>query len=111
MITLGKGNITIRNNVTEVNASLISKKGHVYLEDENSRKITLDVYGNIIMHDVGVNSKKQIIENAGLRRGLRLNFRPELSAIPDFDQKNEIDKSRSEYKLLMFNIKDNLKSL
>lgn len=111
LITLGKGNITIRNNVTEVNASLISKKGHVYLEDENSRKITLDVYGNIIMHDVGVNNKKQIIENAGLRRGLRLNFRPELSAIPDFNQKNEIDKSRSEYKLLMFNIKDNLKSL
>ena len=114
LLTLGndgsKGNIIIRNNVTEVNASLISKNGHIYLEDDNSRKVSLDVYGNIIMHDIGLNSKKSIIEEAGIRRGLRLNFRPELSAIPDFNKKIEIDKSRSEYKLLMFNINDNLKS-
>ena len=114
LLTLGndnsKGNITIRNNVTEVNASLISKNGHVYLEDDNSRKINLDVYGNIIMRDVGLNSKKSIIEQAGLRRGLRLNYRPELSAIPNFNNSKEIDKSRSEYNLLMFNIKDNPKS-
>ena len=111
LITLGKGNITIKSNVTEVNASLISTNGHVYLEDDNNRKISLDIYGNIVMHDIGLNSKQAIIEKAGLRRGLRLNFRPELSAIPDFNRKNEIEKSRSEHKLLMFNIKDNLKSL
>ena len=115
LITLGndnsKGNITIKNNVTEVNASLISKNGHVYLEDDNNSKISLDIYGNIIMRDIGFNSKKSIIEKAGLRRGLRLNYRPELSAIPEFNNRKEIDKSRSEFKSLMFNIKDNLKSL
>ena len=115
LLTLGnddtKGDITIKSNVTEVNASLISKNGHVYLEDDNNRKISLDIYGNIIMRNIGFNSKKSIIEKAGLRRGLRLNYRPELSAIPDFNRKNEIEKSRSEYKLLMFNIKDNPKSL
>ena len=115
LITLGndnsKGNITIRNNVTEVNASLISKNGHVYLEDDNNPKISLDIYGNIIMHNVGLNSKKSIIEQAGLRRGLRLNYRPELSAIPDFSKKIEVEKSRSEHQLLMFNVKDNPKAL
>lgn len=114
LLTLGndnsKGNITIRNTVTEVNASLISKNGHVYLEDDNSSKINLDIYGNIIMHDVGLSSKKSIIEQAGIRRGLRLNYRPELSAIPDFNNSKDIDKSHSEYSLLMFNIKDNPKS-
>lgn len=107
-----KGNITIRSNVTEVNASLISKNGYVYLEDDNNtnKKINLDIYGNIVMHSIVANSKKAIIEQAGLRRGLRLNYRPELSAIPDFNNKNEIDKSRSEYNLLMFNISDNPKS-
>lgn len=116
LLTLGnessKGNIIIRSNVTEVNASLISKNGHIYLEDDyNNKKINLDVYGNIVMHDTGVNSKKNIKEKAGLRRGLRLNYRPELSAIPNFDSKNGIDKKRSEFGLLMFNIKDNPKML
>ncbi len=116
LLTLGKdsskGNITIRSNVTEVNASLISKNGYVYLEDDNNtnKKINLDIYGNIVMHNIAANSKKAIIEQAGLRRGLRLNYRPELSAIPDFNNKNEIDKSRSECNLLMFNINDNPKS-
>ena len=116
MLALGnqnsKGNITIRSNVTEVNASLISKNGYVYLEDDNNtnKKINLDIYGNIVMHSIVANSKKAIIEQAGLRRGLRLNYRPELSAIPDFNNKNEIDKSRTEYNLLMFNISDNPKS-
>lgn len=114
LITLGnesKGNIIIKSKVTKVSASLISKNGHVHLEDDigNNKRINLDIYGNIVMHDTGVTSKKDIREKAGLRRGLRLNYIPELSAIPFLEASNNTEESRSECDLLMFNIKDNPK--
>ena len=110
LLTLGNsGNIKVRNNVNTIHASLISKYGHIYLEDDFDKKksISLEIKGNIVMHNLGVTSKKDIMEKAGLRRGLNLNYNPNLSAVPnDKNSKNIL----TEAPILMFNIKENPKS-
>lgn len=99
------GSIIIERGVNKIDASLIAGGGQIKLEGD-AKDAELTINGNIIMKKIprGDVTKDEI----GLKRGLYLNYKNELSAIPFYDRPND---DRSEVPLLMFGIKDDLRML
>ena len=102
------GDITIERGVDTVDASLIAGGGQVKLEgDEKDRKLT--VKGNIVMKNIPSNNNK--VDYSKMKRGLFLNYNSDLSAIPWFPNKYNVDESKTELPLLMYDLKENVKML
>lgn len=96
------GDIKVDNSVERIDASLIAKNGQVNLKGSYSATSELTVSGNIVMKNT---VEGDVADNEGLKRGLTLKYRTELSAIPY----NGGGEARSEKPLLMFNLKENPK--
>ncbi len=104
------GNIVIEKDVKMLNASLISSKGHIKLECDsnisNNSKIT--IRGNMVMNNIS----KNYIDHY-TKRPLYLEYNESLAAIPEQDNPNleEEKLMRTEFPLLMFDLKENYKML
>ena len=102
------GNIIVERSVENIDASLISANGQLKLEgDEKDHKLTIK--GNIVMKSISSNNNK--IDYSKMKRGLFLNYNADLSAIPYFRNKYNVEESKTELPLLMFDLKDNTKML
>ena len=100
------GNITIERGVDTVDASLIAGGGQVKLEgDEKDRKLM--VKGNIVMKNIPANNNK--VDYSKMKRGLFLTYNTDLSAIPSFQQKYNVEESKTELPLLMYDLKEYMK--
>ena len=97
------GDIIIERAVQNINASLIAGGGQVKLEGDG-KDSELTINGNIIMKSIKRGSIRQD-DSIGLKRGLYLNYKNELSAIP---YNASQDVGRSEAPLLMYGLKDDL---
>ena len=104
LLSLNK-NIIIENNVKRVDASLIAGGGQVKLIGKPNDNDELTVNGNIVMNTI----EKGDIKNSNLKRGLNLNYKNDLSAIPYKNDNTEED--RSELPLLMFDLDENAEML
>ena len=105
-----KGDIIIEKNVKKLNASLIAPQGIVKLEcDSNvNNNERLNITGNIVMKNI----TKDMIEN-NMKRPLFLDYYDSLAAIP-YQKNQNLDEEklmRTEYPLLMFDLKDDYKML
>ena len=104
------GDIVIEKDVKELHASLISAKGQIKLEGDtninNNKK--LNVFGNIVMNNI----PKNFIDN-NTKRPLYLEYNESLAAIPQQSNPNldEEKLKRTEYPLLMFDLKEDYKML
>ena len=98
------GDINIESSATRIDASLISKTGQVKLEGDGNSN-SLAIKGNMVM-------KKINSGNDGLnamKRGMNLDYNPSLSAQPY--NKDATDKIRSEYPLLMIDLKNDVEMI
>jgi hypothetical protein len=103
LLSLDK-NIVIESGVKRVDASLIAGGGQVKLLGKaDSDELTVN--GNIVMNTL----EKGEIKDGYLKRGLNLNYKNVLSAIPFMEDDTEED--RSELPLLMFDLSDNAEML
>ena len=102
------GEITIERGVDCVEASLIVGGGQLKLEgDEKDSK--LKITGNIVMKNIPSNNNK--VDYSKMKRGLFLNYNTDLSAIPWFPNKYNIEESNTELPLLMYDLKTTTKML
>ncbi len=100
------GEITINSGVDNIDASLIAGGGQIKLEGtENDRKLVVN--GNIVMKSIPCNNNQ--IDISKMRRGLFLNYNTDLSAIPWFPNKYNIEESKTELPLLMYDLKESIK--
>ena len=104
-----KGNITIERSVDTVDASLIAGGGQVKL-DGNEKDKKLNIKGNIVMKNIPCDNIKNRVDYEKMKRGLFLNYNTDLSAIP-FSNKYNVEESKTELPLLMFNINEKTKML
>ena len=95
------GDISIQGSVTTINASLIAPNGELKLEEGNELTLT----GNIVMKHL---SKSNIAN--GFRRKFICKYNENLSALPFKEDKNlkESDLKRTEFPMLMFDLKDRI---
>lgn len=104
------GNIVIEKDVKKLNTSLIASKGQIKLECDSNINIDdkLTIYGNMVMNNIS----KKLIEN-NTQRALFLDYNESLAAIPNQSNPDlEEDKLlRTEFPLLMFDLKENYKML
>ena len=98
-------NIVIEDGVKQIDASLIAGGGQVKLIGKPDNTEELTVNGNIVMNTI----EKGQIKDSNLKRGLKLNYKNILSAIPYKEDNSEDD--RTELPLLMFNLDDNVEML
>ena len=98
-------NIVIESGVKRVDASLNAGGGQLKLIGKPDNTDELTINGNIVMNTV----EKGNIKDGYLKRGLKLNYKNVLSAIPYKDDNTEED--RSELPLLMFDLDDNAEML
>ena len=104
-----KGNITIERSVETVDASLIAGGGLVKL-DGNEKDKKLNIKGNIVMKNIPCDNVKNRIDYENMKRGLFLKYNTDLSAIP-FSNRYNVEESKTELPLLMFNLKEKTKML
>ena len=104
-----KGNITIERSVDTVDASLIAGGGLVKL-DGNEKDKKLNIKGNIVMKNIPCDNAKNRVDYEKMKRGLFLKYNTDLSAIP-FSNKYNVEESKTELPLLMFNLKEKTKML
>ncbi|MBR4328799.1 MAG: hypothetical protein IKP71_03025, partial [Candidatus Riflebacteria bacterium] len=91
-------NIVIEGGVKQIDASLIAGGGQIKLIGKPDNTEELTVNGNIIMNTI----ENGAIKDGNLKRGLKLNYKNILSAIPYKEDNTEED--RSELPLLMFDL-------
>lgn len=98
-------NIIIEDGVKNIDASLIAGGGQIKLFGKPDNTEELTVNGNIVMNTI----EKGQIKDGNLKRGLKLNYKNILSAIPYKEDNSEDD--RTELPLLMFNLDENVEML
>ena len=104
-----KGYITIERSVKRVDASLVAGDGYVKLIGEpNDDK--LNIKGNIIMKYIPSDSATNKIDYSKMKRGLYLEYNTDLAAIP-FANKYNVEESKSELPLLMYDLKEKINML
>ena len=96
------GDINIESSATRIDASLISKTGQVIIEGDGNTN-ELNITGNIVMKKIPSGDLK------GMKRGMNLNYNTSLSAQPYNKDANE--KIRSEYPLLMIDLKNDVEMI
>jgi hypothetical protein len=97
LLSLNK-NIVIEGGVKQIDASLIAGGGQIKLMGKPDNTEELTVNGNIVMNTI----ENGPIKEGNLKRGLNLNYKNVLSAIPYKEDNSEED--RSELPLLMFDL-------
>lgn len=97
LLSLNK-NIVIEGGVKQIEASLIAGGGQIKLIGRPDNTEELTVNGNIVMNTI----ESGPIKEGNLKRGLNLNYKNVLSAIPYKEDNSEED--RSELPLLMFDL-------
>ena len=70
----------------------------------------LNIKGNIVMKNIPCDNIKNRVDYEKMKRGLFLNYNTDLSAIP-FSNRYNVEESKTELPLLMFNINEKTKML
>ena len=102
------GEIIIERSVDTVDASLIAGGGQLKLEGSEKDR-DLMIKGNIVMKSIP--SQNNNVDVLKMKRGLFLKYNTDLSAIPWFPNKYNVEESKTELPLLMYDLKEKMEML